>query len=776
MPIPDHDDIISELRATYTYSDYSRAAPGALATTDFTTSRFGLPNSTGWGFPQFNSGYGTYGINLGANLGTYKEHQYQLSEDVTFALGKHTIYTGFDGRLLMLNSISTGLKDMCCGTYAWAAAQTNSGNANTIGGTGGNQFAAFLLGVPNTITLRGLIVPYYYRWKTAASFFQDDWKVARGLTLNLGVRWQWNSPRSEKFNRQAAIDLAHPTPVTAANGDVRAFTFNYLFSGYGGRSIYLEQDHKFNFEPRFGFAWQPKFLARRNAVLRGGYGISHPGTTGRGRDPVPDFGGGTAGSWTYTRWQGNAAIPRTQAQDPNYLIAIGRNPPVVRSDPKVLEIPSTGVLCMNCTPLDPRVPTGVQITFAEANKPAYVQNWNFTLQSQVAGAGLLTVTYQGSKGTHLYSPLTAVNNPDPVGFEQLITEGRDPNELVNDPFDRKDAQGNPLKVTVANLLRPYPQLGDVQVAGIADAKSIYHAGLFSYDRNVRRGGGFFRVNYTWSKSIDTASDGNLSNSSNFLWGPTREQNSADLKSNRSVSLFDQRHRMNVIYSAPLPFGKGKPVLGSAPKLISLAVSRWMVSGTVTISSGTPFSPYLGDGNGIPGGATGAEAIRPDIVPGAPLINPRWSKNVANDVPYFNPEAFARPSYGLFGNAPRTFDYARNPWKQTANLSVLRDFRPFANERRYFQLRGEAFNVLNHATFTSTANETSRIFASNPPVTRTGLSLAGPLPYLVNIPANTFKTGSREQLIASNYNQNFGKLWRDRNGPGRIIQLALRFYF
>jgi hypothetical protein len=770
--------VVNELRAVYTYGDYSRTPPGVMANQNFTKEKFGLPNATTWGYPQFNSGFGNYGLDAGVGLGRYVEHQYQITNDLTIIRGKHTISTGFDGRQLMLNVKSLGLREACCGIYAWAAAQTNSGNNNTPGGTGGLQFASFLLGVPNAITLRSIVIPYYYRWKVAAAYFQDDIKITRNLTLNLGLRWQYNSPRGEKWNRQATIDLENPVELQDASGNLRGYTFNYLYSGFDGRSKYLDPAQRLNFEPRFGFAYAPRWriFAKRLFVIRGGYGISHPATTGRGRDPIPDFGAGTSGSFGYARFQTGSNPPRTQSDNPQYLIGIGRNKPYLIHEPLVLDIPSNGVLCQNCTtPRDPRLPAGALVLFAKQVSPPYVQTWNVTMQSEMPFHTVLSVSYLGTKGTHLYSPLLGVNHPDRDLYEDLLNEGADPNELVEDPFGRMDAAGNPLLVPRVNLLRPFPTAGDINVAGLTNSNSIYHALTVSLDRRFSRSM-YFRFNYTWGKSIDTSSDGTLNGPTLFLWGNTRVQDAHDLRSNRSVSNFDTRHRMNLVMSFDVPMGKGKSFLNSPPRALGFFVNNWKINSTGSIIGGTPFSVHLGDANGIPGGASGTERIRPNLVPGAPIRNPRWSRNVANDVPYFNPEAFARPRFGNTGNAPRTLDWARNPWRQTLNASVFREFFPFEQRRRYLQFRAEFFNVLNHTTFLTTANETYHLFASGIPTSRTGLQVDGPIPYLWNQGSANFPIGTKENILAQFYNQNFGKLWRDRNGPGRTVQFALKFYF
>jgi hypothetical protein len=249
-----------------------------------------------------------------------------------------------------------------------------------------------------------------------------------------------------------------------------------------------------------------------------------------------------------------------------------------------------------------------------------------------------------------------------------------------------------------------------------------------------------------------------------------------LKANRSVSNFDTRHRFNVATTFQIPMGRGKRFLSDPGRYGGFFLNNWTINSIGTITSGTPFSPFLGDANGVPGGITGAERIRPDILEGVPLVNPRWSKNVANDIPYFNPEAFARPRFGNTGNTARTLDYARNPTRHTLNASIFREFYPFENRRRYFQFRAEFYNVLNHTTFIATAGETFNLFGTGVPSSRTGLQLDGPIPYLWGLGAASFPLGTRNQVLAQYYNQNFGKLWRDRNGPGRIVQWALKFYF
>jgi len=162
-----------------------------------------------------------------------------------------------------------------------------------------------------------------------------------------------------------------------------------------------------------------------------------------------------------------------------------------------------------------------------------------------------------------------------------------------------------------------------------------------------------------------------------------------------------------------------------------------------------------------------------MVQGVPLINPRWNKNVANTVPYINPQAFARPMFGRLGNSGRTLDYLRFPWSQNNNMSVFKEIHPSENRARYFQLRGEFFNVFNHPYFQMNQNSSVNLFTGSLPLSRTGVPLAGPLPYLPGS-VGTYPAGTREAYLATAYNQNFGMFQQGNNAPGRIVQVALKF--
>jgi hypothetical protein len=768
--------IVNEVRASVTHSNYTRQNPGDLSKVNYTKDVFGLPSSTGWGYPKIVADMLTMGPLQ--DMQRNYENQYQLADDFTIMVGSHSIQVGADFRRLQQNTLSSGLLFSSGGQYNFNSVNpTASGNTTIPTGAGGFAFASFMLGVPNGASISSTSVPYYYRYKTMASYVQDDWKVRSNLTLNLGLRWQYVSPRAEKYNRQATLDIDNPFQVSTTtatgtyNGTVLAF--NYLFTGAGTGSDYLEPTHKKNFEPRVGFAWSPQIpgVKKNRFVVRGGYGISHTSSNAaNGATPYPAFGLGNTSAWNYTQWAGTGAAPVTQTAKPNQLVSIGRNVPLLISDPNITQIPPDGKLCQGCIPADTRVSGITNFTFVKRNSAPYIQTWNLTAQAELKWSLVASLGYMGQKGTHLPSVKYNINAPDALKYATALDQGIDPTQSVPDPYGRVNANGSLKTMTLQDLMRPWPTVGDVQVLGVTNDNSIYHAGTASLERRFANGIGA-RFNYTFSKSIDTGSDSTNDQQNQFNWGFTKIQTPGDLKANRSVSLFDSRHRLNLTMNSELPFGKGKAFLNQG-RLLNHIVGGWSLNAVGSLYSGRPFPPTLGDTNGIPA-LSGVNVVRPDLILGEPAINPLWTREGASNIPYFNPMAFGRPAYGKTGSAPRTLDWMRTPWQPGLNASAAKNIFPFENRKRYIQLRFEAFNVLNHTWFTTNPNSSMNVFTAAPTISRTGLSLAGQIPYLIGKSQASYPVGSREYYIAQTYNANFGVFNMGNNNPGRTISIAMK---
>lgn len=287
-------------------------------------------------------------------------------------------------------------------------------------------------------------------------------------------------------------------------------------------------------------------------------------------------------------------------------------------------------------------------------RTGYMQHWNFNVERQIGSKTVLEVAYVGSKGTKL---LTArdINQPRP----SVLPPGL--------PF----------------VPRPDPRFDDIDLLE-SRANSNYNALQARFQQRLFRGLTSL-VSYTWSKSIDDAS-----NFFSSAGDPNFPQNSFDFAAERGRSNFDVRHRLSASYSYAIPFGKGRHFLADNG-WISTVLAGWETHGIVTLQSGRPFTVALlpeidnsGTGRSILG--FGAND-RPNLV---------GNPEVSNGTPerWFNTAAFAFPAPGTFGNAGRNI--LDGPGFQNVNASLMKNTA--LTERLNLQFRAEVFNLFNHPNF------------------------------------------------------------------------------
>jgi hypothetical protein len=529
--------------------------------------------------------------------------------------------------------------------------------------------------------------------------------VRPNLTVNLGLRYSLQLPRTEKNNLQGSFrpDLAKTfplaTPITLPGGQVVSSVSvpAFAYAGMGGRSKYITGIDYTDFEPRFGFAWSPRLnlfglhLADQGKfVLRGGYGLSHVAVTGNNRLPNPDFGATTNVSTLATGSSGTV--------DPTSAIRLSSNTPVNGNltAQQALNIPSDGLVYLNSLAIPGFV-------VPSSSKVPYVQSWNLTVQYEFMKNTVLEVAYVGSKGTHLYEPLINLNPRNVSTIEAIESAGGTTNSDTNiaDPLGRKDLLGNTLTVPLGSLASQYAGFNHLYLYYNAAGNSIRHGMYVSLNRRVSRGLSF-TVNYTYGKSIDDASD--ASPDKNVLSSGTTSGGAvtygAPSSLDRSLSGYDIKKAFSSTFIYDLPFGRGRRFLGNLWKPVDAAVGGWTLTGIERITDGFPFFPTISDTNRLSGDLT--HTIRPDIVSGVPLVNPLYSPNCKASTlcePYVNPAAFMRPAKGKLGNAPRTLDI-RGPLQQYFDVSLQKTIPfPFGkSETRRIQFRVDALNAFNHPNF------------------------------------------------------------------------------
>jgi hypothetical protein len=327
-----------------------------------------------------------------------------------------------------------------------------------------------------------------------------------------------------------------------------------------------------------------------------------------------------------------------------------------------------------------------------------VQNWNLTLGFNPGHGFAIEVAYVGSKGTHLFDPPQNVNLCPFADVQGYINQGLNPWTTIADPLGRKSINGTTLSIPTCSQAEPYLGFDQLMSYLSTNANSIRHAAYVSVNRRTKNGL-YFTASYTFGKSIDDASDNGAPLTATNSQSAGQSAYGATYASDRSVSTFDVKHVIVGTMVWDLPFGRDRQWLTSPPKVVGALVSGWTLSGTGRMQSGFPFQPLLTFDNLISGASDWA--IRPNLVSGAPLVNPSYISNcqISPCEPYVNPSAFELPPQGQFGSAPRTMDGIRGPLKKFLNLSLQKNFYPFGKDsKRRLQFRMDAINALNHPVF------------------------------------------------------------------------------
>jgi len=805
-------------------------------------NELGLQSLTNGGIPLFNTsadGYNAF-ASIGSSGSTNNfnvEERFNINDILYWTRGNMTWKFGVDLNKARLNVVPF----FAASGGRWNFRVVNTSNNRGTGtANGGNVFASLILGVPNSVDVRPLLLNYDYGWKSGAVFVQNDWKVRPNLTLNLGMRYSLQLPRTEKNDLQGVFrpDLAQTVTLTDAQRRATATGLGvpttsaipsyvpttvqipvFAFANRGGRSRYLSPVDYMGFEPRFGFAWSPKFgfAEKRSAVFRGGYGISHSPITGNNRLPNPDFGGFQTVSTTATGSTVGGTADSTQP------VRLSGNNPFVRAPSldQTLGIDANGLITLNSL----GVP-GYAYAGDGSKSIPYVQSWNLSLQFEAFKKIAVEVAYVGSKGTHLYTPLRNINPTSLAFVEQLEANNINVDTTFADPLGRRNSLGAVIAIPRSSVVTPYFGFGALNQFGDPSGNSRYNAGYIKVQRRISNGFSF-TSNYTFGKSIDDSSDASPDTrvlSGNVISTNGQVYYGAPRSVDKAVSTFDITHNFSTTFVWDLPFGKRGYFLKNANSVVQTLIGGWSMSGVYRLQGGTPFVGIVT--NNRLGGVN--YTIRLDRVEGVPLKNPLWSSGCtigAACEPYVNPAAFVRPAKGSLGNGSRTFDGIRGPMQQFFDLSLQKSFDlPFiGNEgKRRINFRMDLLNAFNSPIFRLAPAGASQTFggiptetnitqaelnawlAANPGRTATLAQVnaiidatrgpvapgqtVGALPlnfFSVRVPEgfatrnpNSFDIttleGIKQYRLRQAYNAGFGTLYSPPNG--RYIQFGIRLFF
>lgn len=519
-------------------------------------------------------------------------NNFELNNQMSYARGRHGIKFGFLGRRTQFNALSTNAAfgGFIFGTYEFFLT---------------DRPQLFAAPIPPADAYRGIRTSLY------ALYFQDDWRVRRNLTFNLGLRYEFITSPTEANNKLTNLRnvLTDRAPTVGA-----PFFKNPSLKDFG---------------PRVGFAWD--VMGNGRTSLRGGYGIFYA-------HPVPA----------------------------EYRFEMSNQPPFFVIG---LSFPFTGLTSVRGafnTIRNLGAVFGLQSIEFEPD-PAYVQQWNLNIQRDLIAGITATVAYVGSRGINL-----STNNSRNIA-QNFTVDARGKLYPVN-----RNAMGQIIPNPRVN-----PNLGSVrQIQWSGD--SYYHGFQFNLARRFSQGVQF-HLAYTWSKSLDTASDsvGIFQYEAGQL-----AQDPYNLRGEKGRSAFDLPHLLSLNFVYELPYKKQVGATGGR-RVADFFLAGWQLNGIVTAQSGSPFHPIMTFNNA--NDANTDLVQRPDWAPG---FNP---SNVILGRPeqWFNPNAFVLPPEGRYGTVGR--NVLDGPDLHLFDLSLVK--RTYIGEQTKVEFRFEAFNVLNHPNFT-----------------------------------------------------------------------------
>ena len=581
-----------------------------------------------------------------------------INGSVTKTAGAHILKAGAEFRLYHENYFQPGYPS---GTLSFNRSITGE-DPNSNSSSQGNGLATMLLGWGS-----GGSTDTDYPTATASRYFgtylTDDWKITRNLTLNLGVRYDFDIPRTERFDRLNWFDYNAVSPLAGQVPEFPDLRGVMMYAGGSNRrSPYLGD--KNNIQPRIGIAYA---LGDKMSV-RLGYGIYYSVSRASIKGEVGSaFRSGTDIPFSLD-------FNKTQYATLDNPFPNGLNiPPGPSRDP-------LGYIGQGFDSYDPYTIN------------PQIQQWSFSIQREVPGNGVVEVQYSGSKGTHL-----SFGTDDVLGNRNKLDPsywslGRDAlEEFVPNPF--YGVITNPLATTLKEpevpyqqLLLPYPQYENY-LGGYTSppyiGNSIYHSVQFKYEKRFSQGLGLI-AHYTISKLItDSDSPGT---DIDWIAGYTGLQNWKNLRLERSLATFDIPKRLVVNFSYQLPIGKGKALGKNMGRVADALIGGWEVSSIMTFSSGYPIVPQLDSPDLLSGDQ------RPDLI-GDPRTSGPSSQRIDQ---YFNDAAFSQPEQDVYGTAGRTLPNYRTYGLRNGDFTFMKNFK--ISESKSIQFRMESYNLTNTTTF------------------------------------------------------------------------------
>ena len=600
------------------------------------------------------------GMGIGPNDSydlTQEQHNYTLSDTVSYSLRKH--FLRFGGLYTHTGIYRDFPQDFNGLVYF-------------------NSLQTLLLGIPSYAFNASGVTNHNFKLNDYAAYFQDDYKVTRDFTVNLGWRWDLISAPQDSLHRMANVD-----PSLMAQGQspfVYPKSVNGLnipgLSGTTNESLH-SSNYSSNWGPRLGFAYD--VFGKHTTSIRGGYAIYYE------REPfsiaeqmasqapftpsVTAFGQQTGQLGTIF----SGLLPPADTIDPNFVpqpsFLVGFIDPTTglpTNDPNMYPIFSGSTYAFTAMSVPSR--------YVSPN----TQQWNLTVQRALPKNWIMEVGYVGAKATHLSDEL------DPLQAKLASPQN---------PIVVQDVFGNTYNITEntqLNVGARSPVLG-LNPRGFFyfgnDATSHFNSLQLTMAHQFAKGL-HFQGAYTFSKSTDPVVTANAG----IYQFPMNDQTS--LSQSMAVSDFDHTHRLVVSYDYEVPF------FAHAHGWQGAVLSHWSVAGISTFQSGAPFRVTDSAGASVYGTAT-PDTATPSLAPGYTLSSAQTSGPIEQRINgYLNPAAFVpAPVVGIdgstgFGTLGR--NPFRGPFQQNWDMSIAKTWT--VTERQTLKLSADLFNTFNHPAF------------------------------------------------------------------------------
>jgi hypothetical protein len=654
----------------------------------------GISGASGQVFPQFQFAGAQYGTSYeslsDANYSLQIPNALIVADSVSWTTGRHSLRFGFEWRSyqysILSNSQTSPQYNFSNNETSWAPATQQA-----TAGLTGDPFASFLIGEPDQEQLT--VFSHYPRWDQNyyAGYVQDDFKFRHDLTLNLGLRWDVDTPRHEATGAQSVLSLTANNPDSPGQPGATIF----------GKSATGANTYYKDFGPRLGFAYAPGFL--RNSVVRGGYSIYYAPLT------YSDFGGSlTSGSSANPNFKNSDNFTPVQALDAGFP---------AYTPPGNIQDPTVNTFTNSATYVAP-----------EYGAPGMVQNWDIEVQHKLTEDLMLSVGYIGQHATRLRSNLAQVNTPNPK-YNYL---GSALSDSVTDPAG--EAVLSQLGITVPSwfvpgwgsnalvgqLLRPFPQYGTITTNCCLEnlGQSTYNALQAKVERRFHNGLNLL-ASYTLSKTL-TDADSSFATETGFNSNVFGAQNPYNLNGEKALSYQDIPHTFVLSYLYEIPLGPGKKYMnhGAGAKVLG----GWQISGIQRYQSGSPtvINEYatanpFSTGNYRYSLVAGQSPFASNPKQWTPALNSTWNDsckevngvftpNFPNNPTPINCAAFEDPSntsvpFGggyIFGNLPSVVGWWRSPAYKNEDFSIIK--RTAIREGKVIMFKLDIPNAFNRHIF------------------------------------------------------------------------------